>query len=324
MGSFFMAANLPRPSSTENVSSTLSSGITDSATTVSIADASNLVAPCYLVIDRVDSSGTLKATSFWEYIKVTNIAGNDLTVTRGQNGSTQQSHSSGAVIEAVVTSAMFEDWYTALNPEHTAVGGHVMGTATVNYTETFNLAVPSIASIAQLNVTNLTIPRLVNTSLASIARGEFSVIALQSVASSAIPEFGIQNANGNLIIRPGASKLVAFSTLHQDDTTNAYKTNSVILKGWGVKTGTSAKRMSEVVSFGISFATTPIVTASLNGAGANPGVAADNADGNDAGLVMPSLVTNTQFTAQMVNTDTNGTWPNTRGYVYSWTAIGEL
>jgi len=142
-----MTAGISRPSTEENISSTLSAGITDVATSFDIADASKLVQPCYLVIDRVDSAGSLKATSLWEYVKVTNISSNTLTVTRGANNSTPQSHSSGAVIEAVVTSAMFEEWYDVLNPEHTSTGGHIISTATIN-----NANILSVASVAHLGV----------------------------------------------------------------------------------------------------------------------------------------------------------------------------
>jgi hypothetical protein len=199
-----MAANLPRPSTEENVSSTLSAGITDVATTITIADASKLVAPCYLVIDRVDSSGTLKSTSLWEYIKVTNIAGNDLTVTRAQNGSTAQSHSSGSVIEAVVTSAHFEDWYNVLNPEHDVSGGHVItGTMTVAGMNLASVATIAVASIGTLNAntftpTSLTMSTLVVTSIASIARGEFKAINASSVASIALPRSSVSNQHISL------------------------------------------------------------------------------------------------------------------------------
>jgi hypothetical protein len=143
-----MAAGIPKPSLDENISTTLSAGITDVATSIDVADASKIVHPCYLVIDRVDSAGTLKTTTLWEYVKVTNVTSNTLTVTRGQSGSTGQSHSSGAVIEAVVTSAMFEDWYAVLNPEHDAAGGHVISTATI----TNIVATNSI--LANVSVTN--------------------------------------------------------------------------------------------------------------------------------------------------------------------------
>lgn len=159
-----MSANLPRPSTEENVSSTLSSGITDIATTITIGDASKLVAPTYLVIDRVDSAGALKTTSAWEYVKVTNIAGNDLTVTRGVNNSTNQSHSAGAVIEAVVTSAHFEDWYTTLNTEHDGAGGHVIvGTMTV---AGMNLA--SVATVASAGMGIVRVITHLNASGASV------------------------------------------------------------------------------------------------------------------------------------------------------------
>lgn len=171
-----MAANIPRPSVIENVSTTLSSAITDIATTISVADASNFVAPCYLMIDRVDAAGAVKTSSLWELVKVTSIVSNDLTVTRAQNGTTGQAHSSGAVIEAVVSSAMFEEWYTVLNTDHDSAGGHVIsGTATVatlrNYTNlsvsgasitgierTFVWYMPGFASAATTNVMRLIAP----------------------------------------------------------------------------------------------------------------------------------------------------------------------
>ena len=147
-----MSAGIPRPSVDENISTTLSSGITDVAGSMDVADASKIVSPCYLVIDRVDSAGTLKATSLWEYVKVTNVAGNTLTITRAQSGSTGQAHSSGAVVEAIVTSAFFEDWYAVLNPEHDAAGGHVIGTATVTLVNSASNTLGAVTVATALNV----------------------------------------------------------------------------------------------------------------------------------------------------------------------------
>lgn len=138
-----MAAGLSRPPSVENVSSVLSAGISDVATSFDVGDASEFTSPGYYVIDRVDSSGTPKDISLWEYIKITNIASNTLTVTRGQSGSTNQSHSSGAVIEAVVTAAHETEHYNSLNPEHTASGGHVI-------TGTMTIAGMNLASVATI------------------------------------------------------------------------------------------------------------------------------------------------------------------------------
>jgi len=165
-----LPAGISRASSEENVSSTLSAGITDVAVTMDVGDASKLQSPCYLVIDRVDAAGTLKATSLWEYVKVTNIATNTLTITRAQGGSTGQAHSSGAVVEAVMTAALQEEYYAAFNPEHTATGGHIMSTATIAYLENVRMAVSSVASISSLKTDTFTSINLGASSLASLAQ----------------------------------------------------------------------------------------------------------------------------------------------------------
>jgi hypothetical protein len=148
-------ANLPRPSVDENISTTLAAGITNAAESFDVSDASKIVSPCYLVIDRVDASGTVKNSSLWEYVKVTDVTGNTLTVTRAQGGSSAQAHSSGAVIEAVITSSMFEDWYAVLNPEHTSTGGHAMGNASAIKLDTTSLIVGS-ATITNANIISIT------------------------------------------------------------------------------------------------------------------------------------------------------------------------
>ncbi len=120
-----MSANISRPPTKENTSTALTSGIGASDLTITLNSVTTLVAPCYLVIDRVDSAGALKSFSTWEYVKVTAINGNDCTVTRGQGGSTGQSHSAAAIVESVSTAAMFTEWYPVLNTEHDANGTHL-------------------------------------------------------------------------------------------------------------------------------------------------------------------------------------------------------
>lgn len=211
-----MSANLPQTPSIENVSTTLSSGITDSAGTMSVADASNIVSPCYLVIDRVDAAGALKNTSLWEYVKVTNVAGNDLTITRAQGGSTGQSHSSGAVVEAVITAAHFEDWYNALNPEHTASGGHIIGTATI--TTHLQVAGASISGIG-LNPTWY-IPTLPSNATTALGRpmaipragtAQFVSITANSIISSPSVYFDV-NKNFVSMFSAGTRPLLANTT----------------------------------------------------------------------------------------------------------------
>ena len=180
-----MPAGIPRPSVDENISTTLASGITDVATSVDVNDASKIVAPCYLVIDRVDSAGTLKATSLWEYVKVTNVASNTLTITRAQGGSTGQAHSSGAVVEAIVTSAMFEDWYAVLNPEHDSAGGHVIvGTMTVSGMNLASVATIAVGSIGTLNIA--TQLNLGTASVVGLGLNPSWQMALPSLATTAL------------------------------------------------------------------------------------------------------------------------------------------
>lgn len=155
-------ADLSRASKQENVSTTLSAGITDVSSSMDVSDASKMNYPSYLVIDRVDSAGTVKNTSLWEYVKVTNISSNTLTITRAQGGSTAQAHSSGAVVEAVMTAALQEEYYAAFNPEHTATGGHIMSSATIATVVNTTLVGSAIMA------SNVTVTNFLNLSGASI------------------------------------------------------------------------------------------------------------------------------------------------------------
>jgi len=204
-------ANVPRPSTDENISTTLSSGITDVASSMDVADGSKIVSPCYLVIDRVDSSGTLKSTSLWEYVKVTNVGANTLTITRSQGGSTAQAHSSGAVVEAVVTSSMFEDWYNVLNPEHDSAGGHVIiGTMTI---AGMNLA--SVATIASAGIgINRAVTQL-NASGASITGIERTFVWYMPGTASG------PTTNVMRIIAPFAGTFQAFTMLTRTPVSTA-------------------------------------------------------------------------------------------------------
>jgi len=175
-------------------------------------------------------------------VKVTNVAGQTLTITRGQGGSTGQAHSSGAVVEAVVTSSMFEDWYAALNPEHTALGGHVIvGTMTVAGMNLISVATIAVASIGTLNVSTL-VPTQINVGGSTITRAgilpswyipslpsnattglgrpaamprpgsfDFVTITLNGIISSPSVAFDIAK-NGTSIFDPIGRPLIANST----------------------------------------------------------------------------------------------------------------
>ena len=154
-----MSAKFWESSSTNAAQTTLNGTINDSVQTVTLTSVTGLVAPGVIVLDRQDGSGNDTASKR-EYISFTGISGSDLTgVSRGVAGSTAQSHSSGALVEAVMTATHWSDMVDFLQTEHDATGKHVISTATVNYTETHRLAVTSIASVALLSAVSIVYPR---------------------------------------------------------------------------------------------------------------------------------------------------------------------
>ncbi len=155
--------------STQNAfQTTLNGTINDTVQTITLTSVANIVAPGVLVIDRQDGSGN-DTPSKREYISYTGINGSDLTgVSRGVAGSTGQSHSSGALVEAIATVTHWGDMVDFLQAEHDSSGKHLIGTATINYTETKNLAVTSVASISASFLSNVTITNSINASGASI------------------------------------------------------------------------------------------------------------------------------------------------------------
>lgn len=119
--------------------------------TINLSSVTNLgVAPGVLVIDRQDGIGN-DTPAKREYISFTGISGLGLTgVSRGAAGSTAQTHSSGALVEAISSVTHWGDLVDFLQVEHDSAGKHVISTATISYTETKRLVCTSLASIKQV------------------------------------------------------------------------------------------------------------------------------------------------------------------------------
>lgn len=119
-----MAAGLFKAPTANFTSTTLNGSITDSATTITVNDASGMQFPGYIVIDREDGNGTATPNSR-EVIKYTGISSNDLTgCTRGADNSTARAHSDGALVETMPTVGMWNDQYDMLTAEHGTDGTH--------------------------------------------------------------------------------------------------------------------------------------------------------------------------------------------------------
>ena len=120
---------------------TLNGAIDDNDTTIALNNGTNIPTDTAVtcVIDRVDSAGN-KTPSAREIVTGV-ISGANLTnVVRGVDGTTAQSHNSGAVVEFVLAGDMWNDLIDLILTEHNQSGGHkdmsVSGNIDVNDSST--------------------------------------------------------------------------------------------------------------------------------------------------------------------------------------------
>jgi len=145
-----MAQNKLKWAPTVNAfSTTLNGAISDTDTTLTLNSVTGLQNKAgILVIDRQDSSGNDTPTKR-EYIYFTSmsVGGNSVTCPnaspdgRGQGGSTAQSHSDGAKVEAIMDVDQWNGLVDSYDVQHTDAGGHEAITSTT-------LGLSSNASIA--------------------------------------------------------------------------------------------------------------------------------------------------------------------------------
>ena len=180
------------------VQTTLNGSISDSATTITLTDASKLQAPGYVILDRLDSLGVSTPASR-EIVYYTGISSNNLTgCSRGADGSTAQAHSDGARVETMITVGMWNDLVGIVSTALDSTGSKlILSNATI--TGSLNVSGASVVGIDVSNLQNITVTGTNNTqniavsSLAYIARIEtprieyaVSRMALNSNASGGI------------------------------------------------------------------------------------------------------------------------------------------
>jgi hypothetical protein len=139
-------------------------------------------------------------------------------------------------------------------------------------------------------------------------------------------EVGKDNEGDHTVINAGSSKLVKIKVLRQDNTTNAYNADTVILDGWGWKQGVAAVDMSEAVTFGITFSEVPIVLAGSAGLrnGSDPS-AIGNLDANNVStLIHGKSITTGGFAVEFADVDANTNLSTAYRYGYAWFAMGVL
>jgi len=151
-----------------------------------------------------------------------------------------------------------------------------------------------------------------------------SVTATLTNKTLTTPTINQINSTDHLVLNPATNKLVKTAVLRQDDTSNSYKENVVILTGWGQITGADSDLVNETVTFGITFSEVPIVLMTFV-AGATTASSPDSLDDFTArGQVTTSAdtITTSNFRATLRHQTAN--FNSTYSYAYTWMAIGQL
>lgn len=131
----------------------------------------------------------------------------------------------------------------------------------------------------------------------------------------------------HITLTPGTSKLVRGAVLRQDNTTDTYSNSQVILTGWRHIQHNGASNATASVTFGVTFATTPIVVVSFAGYKATTGAGSTLNDYvyDNAGNAKVGAISTTGMTVGFFHEDgTSGLGGGTSGLAISWIAIGTL
>lgn len=131
------------------------------------------------------------------------------------------------------------------------------------------------------------------------------------------------DANIHLVVRGKGNGLTKISVLRQDDTTNSYKHNSVILTGWGVLDPGNNNSGTETVTFGITFAQRPIVLATAGGDSAATATYGAGGANVKIFLLEAYSITTTNFVVNATTRD-GTSWTAGNKVFWQWLAIGEL
>lgn len=146
------------------------------------------------------------------------------------------------------------------------------------------------------------------------------------VTASDVIQIGEDNVGDHTVINAGTSKLVKLKVLRQDNTTNTYTKDSVLLTGWGYLDVSSVNTANETITFGITFAEKPIVILNAssvsNSAPSDVGTASLGPD-NEAKTwaAAPRNITTTTF---VVGIAANSAFAASKFFSYTWLAIGRL
>ncbi len=276
-----------RSPSTNFWSTTLNGSTTDVATTITLNSVTGLRAPGILIIDRQDSSGNNTPT-LREVISFTGVSGSNITgVTRGVSSTTNQSHSSGALVEAVLETSMWDGLISAATVVFDANGvlNSVISPMSVSNLHVSNLALSGTASVTELQglrgvFSTMTISTMLNASGASI-------LGFSSTTADPL-------TIGNLILTAGAS----IATMRVGTHLSGSGASLSLFRN--VDTGVEDVLLTAPseglngdfsvylpIRFGIPFATIPSIAVSIVSGPSVGTISARNATGNGFTIRLP-------------------------------------
>ena len=166
-----------------NAATTLSAGVGDSATSITVADGSVFPAPSgsdyfYLTLE-VDSDPTLK-----EIVKCTARSGNTLTITRAQDGTSARTFSTADKAELRLTAAGLNDVATQADTDTTYSVGDG-GLTQNNFTDALKTKLDGIEASATADQTAAEIRTLVESASDSNVFTDADHTKLNGVAANA-------------------------------------------------------------------------------------------------------------------------------------------
>lgn len=163
--------------------------------------------------------------------------------------------------------------------------------------------------------------------LTSATGSAVNEVTLNNAATGGVPGFTASGNDSNIHVQfiGKGNGLTKVSVLRQDNTSNSYKHNSVLLTGWGIYAQGAASSKVETVTFGITFAQAPITMATYAGDNANVSTSYGSGGNNVKGPVCVKTIAQTTTSHDVrVNTADGTSWGATDNVFYTWMAVGEL